>query len=109
MYTVTVENQCGCFKKSEFKPEKTFDNQQDAYQYAKILEELMAEEFCGKHIFVAQRVSDNHFILNGVANPNSGGCGTGSCGTGSCDTGACDTDIDNAPVSGGCGTGCGCH
>ena len=111
MFTVTVPNQCGCFIKSEFKGEKSFDNQKDAYTYAKILEELMNEEFCGKHHYFAQKVDEYNFILQGAINPNaSAGCSSGSCGTGSCGSTSCSPDMmDNSPVSNGCGSGCGCH
>ncbi len=82
MYTVTIERECGCFKKSEYKKEKSFDNQQDAYMYSKILEELMNEEFCSKHLFFAQKVDDDNFMIRVAENPGAGSCSTGgSCGT----------------------------
>jgi hypothetical protein len=83
MYKVQVEHECGCFKKSEYNNNKSFENQQDAYQYAKILEELMNEEFCKKHLFFVQKAEDELFMVRVVDNPNAGGsCSTGSCGTG---------------------------
>jgi hypothetical protein len=82
MYTVQIERECGCFRKSEYKKEKSFDNQKDAYHYSKVLEELMNEEFCTKHLFIAQRVGDYDFVIRVADNPNAGGsCSTGSCGT----------------------------
>ena len=82
MYTVQVEHECGCFKKSEYNNNKSFEKQQDAYQYAKILEELMNEEFCTKHYFFVQKEDENLFMVRVVDNPNAGGsCSTGSCGT----------------------------
>lgn len=87
MYTVQMEHECGCFLKSEFKREKSFDNQKDAYTYSKILEELMNEEFCSKHLFFSQKVGENHFLIRVADNP----AGAGSCSTG-----------------GSCGTSCGC-
>ena len=94
MYTVTMENECACFKRSEYKSEKTFDNQQDAYNYANIVTEFMTEDFCTTHLFFPQKVSDNEFMIRVVANPNSGSCSTGSCGptedsSSSCSTGSC--------------------
>lgn len=87
-----MEYECGCFKKSEYNNHKSFENQRDAYNYANILVELMNEEFCKTHFFVAQRVDDTQFMIRVVDNPNGGG----SCGTGA------------SSSSGSCGTSCGC-
>ena len=92
MYNVNIEHECGCFKKSEYKSHKSFDNQQDAYTYSNIVCELMNEEFCTKHLFFVQKTEEDHFLIRVVNNPNAGG----SCSTGSCSTG------------GSCGTSCGC-
>lgn len=82
MYTVQIEHQCGCFKKSEYKAEKSFDNQSDAYNYSKIVCELMNEEFCQKHYFFAQKLADHSFMIRVTDNPNASSCSTGgSCGT----------------------------
>ncbi len=81
MYNVHIEHQCGCFKKSEYKPEKSFDNQKDAYNYSQIVCELMNEEFCQKHHFFAQKAEENDFIIRVVENPNAGSCSSGGCGT----------------------------
>ena len=86
MYTVQMEHQCGCFKRSEFENEKSFEKQQDAYNYANIASELMSEEFCGKHLFFAQKTDDNAFVIRVAENPNGSGgsCSTGSCGPCGC-------------------------
>ena len=46
MYTVQMEQECGCFKKSEYTNNNTFKTQQEAYQYSNVVAELMNEEFC---------------------------------------------------------------
>lgn len=87
MYTVYMEQECGCFKKSEFEKEKSFDNQRDAYQYSNLLAEHMNEDFCGKHLFVSEKIAGNDFVIRVGENPNSGSCGTdssSSCSSGSC-------------------------
>ncbi len=90
MYTVKVERECGCFKRSEYSAYKEFETQQDAYNYSNILSEFMNEDFCGTHHFFSQRTGENEFVVRVVENPNSGSsCGTGSSG-------------------GSCGTSCGC-
>ncbi len=94
MYTVKMEHECACFKRSEYASEKTFENQQDAYNYTNIAAEFMNEDFCTAHLFVPQRVGDHEFAIRVVENPNAGSCSTGSCSTESSDS--------------GCGTSCGC-
>ena len=89
MNTVEIAHECGCFKKSEYEAKKTFDNQQDAYNYSNVLAELMNEEFCSTHTFVSQKTEDDNFVIGVFANPNAGSCGT--------------SDEDS-----GCGTSCGC-
>ncbi|PHS40992.1 MAG: hypothetical protein COB07_03090 [Sulfurovum sp.] len=90
MYTVQIERECGCFKKSEYQSKKTFDNQQDAYNYANIVTEFMNEDFCQTHLFTACKTEDNQFVIGVSSNPNSGSCSTGaaltdsSCASGSC-------------------------
>lgn len=89
MYTVTIEHECACFKRSEYQSEQTFDTQRDAYNYANIVTELMNEDFCTRHQFVGQRTLDDNFVIQVFDNPNAGSsCGTesdaGSCSTGSC-------------------------
>jgi hypothetical protein len=91
MYTVDMERECGCFKRSDFSAHKDFETQKDAYNYANIASEIMNEDFCGKHHFFSQKISENEFVIRVVENPNGSG---GSCGTSS--------------SSGSCGTSCGC-
>jgi len=86
MYTVQIEHECGCFKKSELTGEKTFDTQQDAYNYTTIVAELMNDESCKKHLFFAQKSADQEFLIRVVDNPNAGSsCSTGSCGPCGCE------------------------
>jgi hypothetical protein len=88
MYTVYIENECACFKKSEYESEKSFQTQQDAYNYSNILVELMNEEFCSKHLFTSQKMDGDVFLIKVSDNPNSGSsCGTSSAS--SCSSGSC--------------------
>lgn len=68
MYTVQMEKECACFKKSEYSNKMTFKTQKDAYQYASALVELMNEEFCSKHTFTAQRVEEHNFLIRVAIN-----------------------------------------
>jgi len=92
MYTVQIENECGCFKKSEYESKKSFENQKDAYNYANIVTEFMNEDFCQTHLFTAYKTEDNQFVIGVSNNPKSGSCSTdksaaltdSSCASGSC-------------------------
>lgn len=87
MYTVHMERECGCFQRSEFESQKSFETQQDAYNYANIAAEIMSEDFCGKHAFVAQKMDGNSFLIR-MVDGVGGSCGTGSSES-SCSTGSC--------------------
>ena len=90
MYTVEMGYECPCFKRSEYESKKSFDNQKDAYNYANILVELMNDDFCTTHVFDAQRISDNEFVIGVFDNPEAGGsCSTGISATASCDEDSC--------------------
>lgn len=71
MYTVQIQKECKCFKKSEYENTMTFETQKDAYQYANILVELMNEEFCSTHTFSSQRVAEKNFLISVEINLNA--------------------------------------
>jgi hypothetical protein len=89
MYTVQMEKECACFKKSEYENNMTFETQKDAYNYAKIVAEFMNEEFCGQHIFSAHRGDGNYFLISVVTNVEAV---TGVAPHITCDTGCTATD-----------------
>jgi hypothetical protein len=62
MYTIQIEKECGCFKKSGFENNMTFDTREDMYNKARILECLMNQEFCMKHFFEAVDYGDKIII-----------------------------------------------
>ena len=88
MYTVQMEKECGCFKKSEYANHVTFDTQKDAYQYATLVAECMNEEFCTKHIFSAHKGDGDYFLITVAINPQSVGITPHI----SCDVGCGSTD-----------------
>lgn len=101
MYKVIMEKECGCFKKSEFENNQTFDTMQDAYKYANLAAEVMSEDFCGTHTFYAQRAEDDDFVIR-VTMGDAPSIGT------SCSTPASDGWEKESASGGSCGTGCGC-
>ena len=88
MYTVQMEKECGCFKKSEYANNVTFETQQNAYQYATTVAEFMNEEFCGTHTFTAHKGEGDYFLIRVVVNPEAVGITPHI----SCDTGCSATD-----------------
>ena len=62
MYTIEMEKQCGCFKKSGLDATLTFDTREDAHMKAKVLECRMNQEFCMKHFFEAVDYGDKIVI-----------------------------------------------
>jgi len=107
MYKVVMENECGCFKKSEYTNNNSFKTQQEAYQYANLVSEFMNEEFCSKHTFYPEVAEDNTFVIRVAINATYvSGCSTGvSCNDG-CDS-TDDWALENTEVE-SCGSGCGC-
>jgi hypothetical protein len=81
MYTVEVQKECGCFKRSEFQKTKSFEKRQDAILYTESLVDLMNEDFCQKHHFMPMTVSEDKVLII-MGTPASGGgcCGGGHCG-----------------------------
>jgi hypothetical protein len=51
MFNVTIEKECGCFKRSGMKTIKSFENRDDAMVEAQEWAEEMNETFCKKHSF----------------------------------------------------------
>lgn len=100
MFSVQMEKECGCFKKSEYVNNNEFQTQQDAYNYANIVAEMMNEEFCSQHKFYAQRAEGNNFIIRVEVNATYvSGCSTGV----SCDTGCGSTDDWSLESTDSCG------
>ena len=63
-----MQQECKCFKKSEYTNNVTFDTQKDAYNYATIVAEFMNEEFCSQHIFAAHRAEGGNFLITATVN-----------------------------------------
>lgn len=51
MFTVKMEKECGCFKRSGMESVKSFENRDDALLEAQEWAEEMNETFCKKHNF----------------------------------------------------------
>lgn len=63
MYTVVMEKECACFKKSDFSNNNCFKTRREANQYANLAAEIMSEDFCKKHTFYSQRLEGDVYII----------------------------------------------
>lgn len=66
MYTIEIEKECGCFKKSGMDKVMTFETREDMYNKARVLECRMNQEFCMKHFFEAVDYGDKIVIHSSV-------------------------------------------
>ena len=62
MYTIEIEKECSCFKKSDFQNNMTFETREDMYNKARVMECLMNQQFCMKHFFEAVDYGDKIII-----------------------------------------------
>jgi len=81
MYTITVDKECGCFKKSAYENNMGFESKDDALIQAGLMQSHMNTKFCGKHGFTLSENGDNFLIAMDGAEPaaQSGCCGGGHC------------------------------
>ena len=80
MFTIHIEKECGCFKKSDFENNKRFENKDDALIEAMNMVKTMNDEWCEKHEFTFSEDGQNFQIaVNERAKAHSGCCGGGHC------------------------------
>ena len=78
MFTVKIEKECGCFKKSDFTNNMEFASKDDALIQALNMAKEMNQDFCQKHEF---EVAENGttFMISVDERGKSGCCGGGHC------------------------------
>ncbi len=69
MYTVRIEKECSCFKKSGFENNQTFETKAEALLQAKVLECRMSQEFCHTHYFEAEDRGDE-IVIHTIVTPD---------------------------------------
>lgn len=62
MYTIEIEKECNCLKKSGLKKIMTFETREDMINKARVLECRMNQEFCMTHFFEAVDYNDKVII-----------------------------------------------
>ena len=78
--TITVEKECGCFKRSIYDNNMSFESKDDALMQATMMVQHMNTKFCQKHDFEAREENGNIFISVDMKEEGSSTC---------CDGGHC--------------------
>jgi hypothetical protein len=63
MFTITIEKECTCFKRSKFEACQSFKSEKEAYEAATKMAKQMTHEFCKQHAFSVIREDNNFLIL----------------------------------------------
>ncbi len=85
MFTISLDKECGCFKRSMYENNQSFHDKDTALIEATTMLRTMNEDFCQKHAFSLVE-EGNTFQISMSAKPqdpakSSGGCcGGGHCG-----------------------------
>lgn len=79
MFTVNVEKECGCFRRSDLENNVQLESKDEALLLAQNMKNQMNDEFCGKHEFEVAEMG-NSFVIKFAAEPQSSGCCGGGCG-----------------------------
>lgn len=79
MYTINIDKECGCFKRSDFENNVTFESNDDALIKANSMINQMNNEFCGKHKFALAEDGNTFQISMQAPAPTGGCCGGGHC------------------------------
>ncbi len=80
MHKIIVEKECGCFKKSSYENNMSFNSKDDALLQANLMANHMNTEFCQKHEFELREDGNNFIIAVDMKQQESTGC----CGGGHC-------------------------
>ncbi len=80
MFTINIEKACGCFKKSAFENNQSFESKDDALIEAMAMVKTMNEEWCQKHEFLFSEDGEQFQIaVSPRSKAHSGCCGGGHC------------------------------
>ena len=79
MFKVVVEQECGCFKRSDLENGIEMESKDGALLKSLEMRDTMNDDFCGKHTFKVQEVANNFVIA--FEESTSNGCCGGGCGS----------------------------
>lgn len=82
MFTINMEKECGCFKKSMYQNGMTFETQAKAREEANLMISYMNQRFCQTHLFLLNQEGETlNIAVDMKPREKSGGCcGGGHCG-----------------------------
>lgn len=81
MFTINVNKECGCFKRSPYDNNMSFESKDDALIQAQSMVNHMNTKFCQKHEFTLSEDGQNFNIAMDMRQqPAASGC----CGGGHC-------------------------
>ena len=63
MFTVSMEKECTCFKRSKFENEQSFESEEEAFEKATLMAKEMTRDFCKNHAFSVVKEDKNFLIL----------------------------------------------
>lgn len=78
MHKIIVEDQCGCFRRSDLEANLEMNSKDDALSKAIQMKNHMNQEFCMKHEFQLVEKEEN-FVISFRPQQASSCCGTGCC------------------------------
>ena len=81
MFTINVTQECGCFKRSPYENNKSFESKDDALLQAGLMVNHMNSKFCQKHEFELSEDGQNFRI---AVEPREQEAKSGCCGGGHC-------------------------
>jgi len=79
MYTINIDRECGCFKRSGLENNIQFTSNDDALIQANAMVGKMNQEFCAKHSFSLKEDGNRFQISMQAPTPAGGCCGGGHC------------------------------
>ncbi|MEA3512845.1 MAG: hypothetical protein U9R37_04535 [Campylobacterota bacterium] len=79
MFTINIDKECGCFKKSDFENNMSFETNDYALMQANLMIKHMNSEFCGKHGFTLTENGNTFQITTSEPEKSGGCCGGGHC------------------------------
>lgn len=80
MFTININQECGCFKRSPYENNKNYESKDDALLQAQLMVNHMNTKFCQKHEFELSENGSNFIIITSARKQASSGC----CGGGHC-------------------------
>ncbi len=78
MHKIIVEQECGCFKRSDLENYVEHTSKEDALIQALNMKTTMSSDFCGKHDFQVVEEASN-FVISMVQEQAHSGCCGGGC------------------------------